>query len=251
MRRGSTFFASGGSTLIFGLVFVVVALVSFMFMLVFTVQAESQETGIPPGTAAPGSNPDTPSAPPTLVTISAQGCTVSDGAAVTLEDGDGTTARFVDGQRGIEITAPDNQSVTIEGPTGDFIADHAVEKSDPGFDTDGDYTVVTSTGITCANTDSGDTNNDDDTNGDSNRDAASAGAVNLTCEQLIELVEDGAAAGQYITEISQRCEGSANVITETIPGKSLADTGGPVPGLLVAGLLLTGAGLFLRASLRR
>jgi hypothetical protein len=55
---------------------------------------------------------------------------------VTLEDGDGTTARFVDGQRGIEITATGTQ-ISMEGPPDDFVGDHAVETSDPGFDTDG------------------------------------------------------------------------------------------------------------------
>ncbi len=81
---------------------------------------------------------------------------------------------------------------------------------------------------------------------------ASAGGVTLTCEQLIKLVEEGGASvAQYSTEVSQKCEGSANVIDGTIPGGSLADTGGPTFGLLMASLLLVGGGLFLRARLRR
>jgi hypothetical protein len=76
-------------------------------------------------------------------------CTVPEGASITVEDGDGTEARFVDGSRGIEITGTQDE-VTIEGPPGDFIGNHAVSTSDPGFDTDGDYTVVTSSGISCA-----------------------------------------------------------------------------------------------------
>lgn len=82
---------------------------------------------------------------------------------------------------------------------------------------------------------------------------ASAGGVSLTCEQLIKLVEEGGAGvTQYSTEVSQRCEGSANVIDGTVPdGKILANTGGPSLGLLVASLFLVGGGLFLRASLRR
>lgn len=70
--------------------------------------------------------------------------------------------------------------------------------------------------------------------------------VDLTCEQLIELVEDEAATGQYITEISQRCEGSANVISATVPGGKLSDTGGPPLWLLMASLFLIGCGLATR-----
>jgi len=55
------------------------------------------------GTPAQGTNPDSPSSPPDLLTIAAAGCTVSEGASITLEDGDGTQALFVDGQLGIEI----------------------------------------------------------------------------------------------------------------------------------------------------
>lgn len=80
----------------------------------------------------------------------------------------------------------------------------------------------------------------------------SAGGVNLTCEQLIKLAEGGgAAATQYSTEVSQKCEGSANVLAGTVPGKTLANTGGPSLGLIVASLLLVGGGLLVRATLRR
>jgi hypothetical protein len=113
----------------------------------------AQNSGIPAGTPAPGTNPDNPSSPPNTITIGVESCTVSEGASITVEDGDGTEARFVDGSKAIEITGTQNE-ITIEGPPGDFIGNHAVSTSDPGFDTDGDYTVVTSSGIRCA--DSGD-----------------------------------------------------------------------------------------------
>jgi hypothetical protein len=109
----------------------------------------AQKSGIPAGTPAPGTNPDNPSSPPNTITIGVERCTVPEGASITVEDGDGTEARFVDGSRGIEITGTQDE-VTIEGPPGDFIGNHAVSTSDPGFDTDGDYTVVTSSGISCA-----------------------------------------------------------------------------------------------------
>jgi len=82
------------------------------------------------------------------VTIAAQGCTVSEGASITLEDGDGTQAQFVDGQLDIEITSTSDQ-ISIVGPADDYIGDHAVSSSDPGFDSAGDYAVVTTAGIAC------------------------------------------------------------------------------------------------------
>jgi hypothetical protein len=82
------------------------------------------------------------------VTIAAQGCTVSEGASITLEDQDGTQAQFVDGQLDIEITSTSDQ-ISIVGPDDDYIGDHAVSSSDPGFDTAGNYAVVSTAGIAC------------------------------------------------------------------------------------------------------
>jgi hypothetical protein len=115
-----------------------------------------QDGGIPPGTAANGSNPENPSDNPTLITIAASGCTVAAGASITLEDGDGTRAIFTDGERGITIISQDGRP-RIEGPPGDFIGNHAkFPTSDKSFDTDGDYAVVSSTGVTdCEGGDAG------------------------------------------------------------------------------------------------
>lgn len=108
------------------------------------------------------------------------------------------------------------------------------------------------TSIACEDFDFSDDQNDDNGGASAGNETANgAGSVDLTCEQLIELVEDEVAAGQYITEISQRCEGSANVVVGTVPGNTLANTGGPLFGLLAVGLFLTGGGLLLRSSLRR
>jgi hypothetical protein len=105
--------------------------------------------GIPPGTAATGVDSDNTNSPPDLIEVAARDCTVSPGASITLEDGDGTRAVFTDQQRGITISAP-NGRPTIVGPTGDYIGDHATfPDTDTSFDTDGDYSVVSSTGVTC------------------------------------------------------------------------------------------------------
>jgi hypothetical protein len=105
--------------------------------------------GIPPGTAANGVDTDDNNSPPDAVLIAADDCTVSPGASITLEDGDGTQARFVDGELGATISEQDG-SPKIEGPVSDFIGDHATfPDADTAFDTDGDYSVVTSSGITC------------------------------------------------------------------------------------------------------
>jgi hypothetical protein len=117
-------------------------------LVLLVVPAGAQDGGIPPGTAANGSNPDNPSDNPTIVTIAASGCTVAAGASITLEDGDGTRAIFTDGESGITIISQDGRP-RIEGPPGDFIGNHArFPTSDESFDTDGDYLVVSSTGVT-------------------------------------------------------------------------------------------------------
>jgi len=100
-----------------------------------------------------------------LIDVAASDCTVSPGASITLEDGDGTRAIFTDQQRGITISAQDG-SPTIVGPTGDFIGDHATfPDTDTAFDTDGDYKVVSSTGVTCRGATAADDQYGDDQEG--------------------------------------------------------------------------------------
>jgi hypothetical protein len=130
-----------------GLSFCLCTALSVVCLWLFAVPAPAQESPLA-GTPAQGTNPDSPSSPPDLVTIAAQGCTVSEGASITLEDPDGTQALFVDGQLGIEITSTSGQ-ISIVGPDDDYIGDHAVSSSDPGFDTAGDCAVVSTAGIAC------------------------------------------------------------------------------------------------------
>src|SRR5215211_809360 len=186
----------------------------------------AQNSGIPEGTPAPGTNPDNPSSPPNLITIGVEDCTVSDGASITVEDSDGTEARFVDGSRAIEIIGTRDE-ITIEGPPGDFIGDHAVSTTDPGFDTDGEYTVVKSTGITC-NDGGGGGGNNNDHNRHPNRHNDNVNVVHK----------------QY----------GNTVIKETIPNKGkLANTGGmPPAGLALLPLAMVGLGVsVLRSAIRR
>lgn len=193
---------------------------------VFALPAAAQQ-GPPPGTPANGINPDSPSSPPDLVTIAAEGCRVSEGASVTLEDGDGTEARFVDGQESIEITSTSDQ-IRIEGPNDDFIGDHAVSTSDPGFDTDGDYAVVSTTGIACEDSGSPQTGDDGD-----------PGAAGAQYDQY----DDTTVPEKTPPEVVSK----QVVITKTIPEKPLPVTGGPSPwAVVIAGLALVSAGVGLR-----
>jgi hypothetical protein len=121
----------------------------FVLVLVAVPVGAQDNGGIPPGTAATGVDTDNNNSPPDVIEVVASDCTVLPGAAITLEDGDGTRAVFTDKERGITISAP-NGRPTIVGPTGDYIGDHATfPDADTAFDTDGDYSVVTSTGVTC------------------------------------------------------------------------------------------------------
>jgi hypothetical protein len=196
--------------------------------------AAAQESPLA-GTPAQGTNPDSPSSPPDLVTIVAGGCTVEEGASVTLEDGDGTQARFVDGQLGIEITSTSRQ-ITIEGPNDDYIGDHAVSESDPGFDSDGDYTVSTTTGIACeeldgnASTGGGETNAADD---------------QYTTGDTTPTAKGGVISHKKINNIPKQKGIPTNKKIIGIPKqKVLVNTGGPPLLLLGAALMcLAGAGL--------
>ena len=131
-------------------------------LILFAFPAGAQDSGgIPPGTAANGVDTDNNNSPPDVIMVAADDCAVSSGASITLEDGDGTRAIFTDQERGITITASGGHP-RIEGPVGDFIGDHATfPDTDTSFDTDGDYSVVSSTGITCEGGDGATTPADD------------------------------------------------------------------------------------------
>ena len=198
------------------LVGAVLALLCVVLVLL-VVPAGAQDGGIPPGTAANGVDTDNNNSPPDVIVVAASGCTVAAGASITLEDGDGTRAIFTDGDRGITIISQDGRP-RIEGPTGDFIGDHArFPTSDEAFDTDGDYSVVSSTGVTGC------------TGGNAGGDDADA------------------AQDQY-------GPGDVNNPSDTVPNTSsdtqIPDTGGPPYLALGALLLMFGALLVGRGVLR-
>jgi hypothetical protein len=121
----------------------------FALILVAVPVVAQDSGGIPSGTAATGVDTDNNNSPPDVIDVAASDCTVSPGASIILEDGDGTRAVFTDKERGITISAP-NGRPKIVGPAGDYIGDHATfPDADTAFDTDGDYSVVSSTGVTC------------------------------------------------------------------------------------------------------
>ena len=199
------------------LVGAVLALLCVVLVLL-AVPAGAQDGGIPPGTAANGVDTDNNNSPPDVIVVAASGCTVAAGASITLEDGDGTRAIFTDGDRAITIISQDGRP-RIEGPPGDFIGDHArFPTSDEAFDTDGDYSVVSSTGVT------------DCTGGNAGGDDADA------------------AQDQYDDP------GDVSNPSDTVPNTSsntqIPDTGGPPYLALGALLLMFGALLVGRGVLR-
>jgi hypothetical protein len=165
----------------------------------FALPAAAQEgpgSGPPAGTPAPGrdTNDDTTL---DIATIAANDCRVSPGASVTLSDYDGTRARFVDGRLNINITATENQ-LTIQGPPDESLEQNAVKKfPDTSFFNDGDWTVVSTTGITCRGGGSAADQQYDD------------GGTTPTAD------DDGTIP-----------TGEDDIIAETIPQKKLPNTGG-------------------------
>ena len=199
------------------LVGAVLALLCVVLVLL-AVPAGAQDGGIPPGTAANGVDTDNNNSPPDVIVVAASGCTVAAGASITLEDGDGTRAIFTDGDRAITIISQDGRP-RMEGPPGDFIGDHArFPTSDEAFATDGDYSVVSSTGVT------------DCTGGNAGGDDADA------------------AQDQYDDP------GDVSNPSDTVPNTSsntqIPDTGGPPYLALGALLLMFGALLVGRGVLR-
>jgi hypothetical protein len=209
MRRAITL--SGGVFVLFCILVVLLA-----------APAGAQDGGIPVGAPASGIDTDDNNSPPDVVLVSADACKVTPGASITLEDGDGTKARFVDGEKEITITTQEGHP-RIEGPVDDFVGDHATfPDSDTSFDTDGDYTAVGSTGITCGGAD--------------------------------DVRDDGTtpAADQYASKKVPpgNIKKPTGVKPGTIAGKNVPNTGGPPYIALAAVALLSVAVIAGRRVLR-
>ena len=205
--------------------------------------AGAQESGgIPPGTAANGVDTDNNNSPPDAVLVAADDCTVSPGASITLEDGDGTQARFVDGELEVSISEQDG-SPKIEGPVTDYIGDHATfPDADTAFETDGDYSVVSSSGITCEggdSTDDGTTPSADDKAG-----PVDDKVVGPVDDQYDKVDKPGGPSGDV--------SNPKDVVPGTDVKKKVPVTGGPplivlaAAGALLSVALVSGLGLLRR-----
>jgi len=217
-----------------GTVFVLICIVVVLVAL----PAGAQDSGgIPPGTAANGVDTDNNNSPPDVILVEADACTVSPGASITLEDGDGTQAIFTDGEREITISDQDGNP-QIEGPVDDYVGDHATfPDTDTAFDTDGDYTVVSSTGITCEG-------------GDAADDATPPPADDATPpadDKKVTPVEDQYKPGEKPGDVAN----PKDVVPDTaVKGKKIPNTGGPPYIALAAIALLSVALIAGRGFLR-
>jgi len=204
-------------------------LLCIVFVLVAFPVGAQDSGGIPPGTAANGVDTDNNNSPPDVILVEADACTVSQGASITVEDGDGTQAIFTDQQREITISAEDDGVLRIEGPVDDFIGDHATfPDADTAFDTDGDYSVVSSTGITCEG-------------GDAPDDATSPP------DDKFAPVDDQYKPGDQPGDV----DNPKDVVPGTDAGKEIPNTGGPPYIVLAAVALLSGALIAGHSILRR
>ena len=219
-----------------GTVFVLICIVVVLVAL----PAGAQESGgIPPGTAANGVDTDNNNSPPDVILVEADTCTVSPGSSITLEDGDGTQAIFTDGEREITISDQDG-SPKIEGPVDDYVGDHATfPDTDTAFDTDGDYTVVSSTGITC---EGGDAADDDAT-----PPPADDGTNTPADDKKVTPVEDQYKPGEKPGDVAN----PEDVVPDTaVKGKKIPNTGGP-PYIALAALALLSVALIAGRSFLR
>ena len=211
--------------------------------------------GIPVGTPAAGQDTDNTNSPPDLIVVSANDCTVAadeSAVSITVEDGDGTSARFVDGQKAVTITASNGQP-QIQGPSADFIGDHAVSTSDTGFETDGDYTVASSEGVTCATTGDGLRVADDKEANPADDGARTADELAcLSCNELLVLFRaEGGSGQQYedaavFTDSEVRAQVEVCLKKEIVSGPDgkLPKTGGlSLLALAVLGVVSAAAGL--------
>jgi hypothetical protein len=219
-----------------GTVFVLICVV----VILVTLPAGAQDNGgIPPGTAANGVDTDNNNSPPDVILVETDTCTVSPGASITLEDGDGTQAIFTDGEREVTISAEDDGVLRIESPVDDYIGDHATfPDTDTAFDTDGDYTVVSSTGITCEGGDAA----DDDATPPPTDDDTTPPAEDKKGAPVDDQYKPGEKPGDVANP--------KDVVPDTaVKGKKIPDTGGP-PYIALATIallsvaLIAGRGIF-------
>jgi hypothetical protein len=218
-----------------GAVFVLICIVVVLVAL----PAGAQDGGgIPPGTAANGVDTDNNNSPPDVILVEADACTVSPGASITLEDGDGTQAIFTDGEREITISEQDG-SPQIEGPVDDYVGDHATfPDTDTAFDTDGDYTVVSSTGITCEGGDAAD---------DNATPPADDGTTLPADDKKVTPVEDQYKPGEKPGDV----DNPKDVVPDTaVNGKKIPNTGGP-PYLALAAIALLSVALIAGRGILR
>ena len=166
---------------------------------------EAQDSGIPAGTPATGVDTNNDNSPPDVIVVAASDCTVSPGASITLQDGDGTQGTFTDGAMGITISSQAGNP-RIEGPVLDYVGEHATfPTSDTAFDTDGDYSVVSSTGVTCAG----------------------GGVVPNGGASASSSASAGGSTGASPNSSASASAGSA---LDSQPGTDLFDSGGPTTG---------------------
>jgi len=219
-----------------GTVFVLICIVVVLVAL----PAGAQDSGgIPPGTAANGVDTDDNNSPPDVILVEADTCTVSPGASITLEDGDGTQAIFTDGEREITIS-DENGSPKIEGPVDDYVGDHATfPDTDTAFETDGDYTVVSSTGITCEGEDAAD---DDATPPPADDDATPPAD-----DKKVTPVEDQYKPGEKPGDV----DNPKDMVPDTaVNSKEIPNTGGP-PYIALAALALLSVALIAGRGILR
>lgn len=268
MRRGSGVLASGGSRLILGPIFVVVAVVAFT--LVLTAQARAVEATAGEATARVGSGVAEARAGDATAKAGKGSAEAkagnTDRTALETQATDQTAAQ---GQYGLKSEAPGPDA---ECPGANVVSTTAAagDAQTAPFEITGERFRVNITfpagtpqsafaDVTVFN----DANDDFVTSISQDGPGTKSSIVNAgpgefflditasTGDDYVITVEDCVDANGAVTNSPDDNGDKDDVIDDTIPNQTLSDTGGPSFGLLMASLLLLGGGLLLRATLRR
>lgn len=194
------------------------------------------------------------------IEITAADCAIEKGATVTVEDGAGIPATFVDG----DIRNDDEVTATIESTQEQIVIDNfAADQLDDNFGAEGNEAgeVTDSSGITCGrDDDGGNAAGGDENQGDNTKN--NDDLEDLSCEELLVLFRGESSSGEQYADAAFFADSEVRaqvevclekeIVEGTAADEDLPDTGGPsLLALAVLGFVSAAAGLSVIRGGRR